>query len=72
MAIFNCEWFTQVKDQDYDTPPILSAAVAEDCAWNILGEQTGKSAVPVTNKDGSFLYIVRKEQIIPSLSAHWG
>ena len=55
--------YTQVKDLDYDTPPILSAAVTEERAWNILREQEGISAVPVANEDGSLYGMLSREDV---------
>lgn len=55
--------YTQVKDLDFDTPPILSAAVTEDRAWNILREQKGISAVPVANEDGTLYGMLSREDV---------
>ena len=55
--------YTQVKDLDYDTPPILSAAVTEERAWNILREQKGISAVPVANEDGTLYGMLSREDV---------
>ena len=45
--------FTQVRDLEFDTPPLLSAAVTVGTAWNILQEEKNISAVPITNEDGT-------------------
>ena len=55
--------YTQVKDLDYDMPPILSAAVTEDRAWNILREQKGIAAVPVVNEDGTLFGMLSREDV---------
>ena len=55
--------YTQVKDLDYDAPPILSAAVTEERAWNILREQKGISAVPVANEDGTLFGMLSREDV---------
>ena len=45
--------FTQVRDLDYDTPPVLSAAVTVGRAWKNLQSQKNISAIPVINEDGT-------------------
>ena len=54
---------TQVKDLDYDTPPVLSAAVTEDRAWKVLQEQKNISAVPVANEDGTLYGMLSREDV---------
>ena len=46
---------TQVRDLDYDRPPLLGAAVPVSHAWEILRENENLSAIPVTD-DGGHLY----------------
>ncbi len=55
--------YTQVKDLDYDTPPVLSAAVTEDRAWKVLQEQKNISAVPVANEDGTLYGMLSREDV---------
>lgn len=55
--------YTQVKDLDYDMPPMLSPAVTEDRAWNILREQKVVSAVPVVNDDGTLFGMLSREDV---------
>ena len=43
---------TQVKDMDYDHPPILSGAVTVHRAWDILSEERASSALPITDEEG--------------------
>ena len=43
--IFNL--YTQIRDLDYDKPPVLSVAVTVGRAWAVLEEHTGVSSVPV-------------------------
>ena len=43
---------TQVRDIDYDEPPVISASVPVSHAWEILHEDPNLSAVPVTREDG--------------------
>ena len=55
--------FTQVRDLDFDTPPLLSAAVTVGTAWNLLLEQKGISAVPVANEDGTLYGMLSRENV---------
>ncbi len=43
---------TQVRDLDFDTPPILSGGVTVSRAWSMLQQADGIAAVPVANDDG--------------------
>ena len=43
---------TQVRDLDYDRPPLLGAAVPVSHAWEILRENENLSAIPVTDEGG--------------------
>ena len=45
--------YTQVRDLDFDKPPILSAAVTLGRAWQLLSDDKKSSALPVANEDGS-------------------
>ena len=54
---------TQVRDLDFDTPPLLSAAVTMDRGWQTLQEQKNISAVPVTNEDGTLYGMLSRENI---------
>ena len=55
--------YTQVKDLDYDKPPVLSAAVTVDRGWNKLGEQKNTTAVPVANEDGTLFGMLSREDV---------
>ncbi len=55
--------YTQVRDLDFDTPPLLSAAVTVGTAWNILLEQKNISAVPVANEDGTLYGMLSRENV---------
>ena len=55
--------YTQVKDLEFDTPPILSAAVTVGRAWNRLQEQKNISAVPVANEDGTLYGMLSREDV---------
>ena len=54
---------TQVRDLDFDTPPVLSAAVTEGRAWKVLQEQKNISAVPVANEDGTLYGMLSREDV---------
>ena len=54
---------TQVKDLEFDTPPILSTAVTEDRAWRVLQAQHNISAVPVANEDGTLYGMLSRENV---------
>ena len=55
--------FTQVRDLDFDTPPLLSAAVTVGRGWEILQDQKNISAVPVTNEDGTLYGMLSRENV---------
>lgn len=44
---------TQIRDIDFDRPPLLNKQVPVHHAWEILQESDGLSAIPVTNADGT-------------------
>ena len=41
--------FTQIRDLEFDTPPLLSAAVTVGRGWKALQKQKNITAIPVTN-----------------------
>ena len=55
--------FTQVRDLDYDTPPLLGAAVTVGRGWKILQKQKNISAVPVANDDGTLYGMLSRENV---------
>ena len=55
--------FTQVKDLDFDTPPVLGAAVTIGRAWKRLKEQKNISAMPVANDDGTLYGMLSREDV---------
>lgn len=55
--------YTQVRDLDYYIPPILSAAVTEGRAWKYLLDETGSSALPVSNEDGTLYGMLSREDV---------
>ena len=55
--------YTQVRDLDFDTPPVLSARVTEDRAWQILLEHSKISALPVAKEDGTLYGMLSRENV---------
>ena len=55
--------YTQVKDLDFDRPPLLGAAVTVGRAWNALTELKNITAVPVTNDDGTLYGMLAREDV---------
>ena len=49
---------TQVRDIEFDRPPTLSSGVAVSRAWDVLRENVGLSAVPVTDEHGGLFGMV--------------
>ena len=55
--------YTQVRDLDFDTPPVLGSAVTVDHGWSILQEQKNLTAVPVANEDGTLYGMLSQEDV---------
>ena len=55
--------FTQVKDLEFDKPPILSGAVTVDRAWTALQERKELRAIPIANDDGTLFGMLSREDI---------
>ena len=55
--------FTQVKDLDFDTPPILSKAVTVGRGWAALQEAENTASVPVANEDGTLYGMLSREDV---------
>ncbi len=55
--------YTQVRDLDFDTPPVLSAAVTAGRAWAVLKEDRNIAALPVANEDGTLCGMLTREDI---------
>ncbi len=55
--------YTQVRDLDFDTPPILSAAVTVDRAWKVFQERKELRAIPIANEDGTLYGKMSREDI---------
>jgi len=55
--------YTQVRDLEFDKPPILSGAVTVDRAWNVLQEKKELRAIPIANDDGTLFGMLSREDI---------
>ena len=55
--------FTQVRDLDFDVPPVLSAAVTVGRAWSQMQPQKNISALPVANEDGTLYGILSRDDV---------
>ena len=55
--------FTQVRDLDFDKPPVFSAAVTMQRAWGQLEQKDTVSAIPVANDDGTLYGMLSREDI---------
>ena len=55
--------YTQVKDLEYETPPVLSAGVTVGRAWTTLQSQKNVSSVAVANEDGSLYGILSWDDV---------
>ena len=55
--------YTQVRDLDFDTPPLLSAAVTVGRGWKVLQQQKHLSSVPVANEDGTLYGLLSRENV---------
>lgn len=55
--------YTQVRDLDFDTPPVLSTAVTVARAWSLLQGNPGVSALPVANDSGRLFGMLSREDI---------
>ncbi len=54
---------TQVRDLEFDTPPLLSTAVTVGRGWKVLQKQKNISAVPVANEDGTLYGMLSRENV---------
>jgi len=54
---------TQIRDLDFDTPPVLSPAVTVGRAWKILQEHKNISALPVAKEDGTLYGMLSRENV---------
>lgn len=54
---------TQVRDLDYDTPPILNQALTINAAWQSFKENPNLSSLPVTDAEGHLTGIITRGDI---------
>ena len=55
--------YNQVRDLDFDTPPILNTGVSVGMAWNELQEYPTIAAVPVAREDGRLYGILSRTDV---------
>ena len=55
--------FTQVRDLDFDTPPILDTGVTVSRAWNEFQKYPNIAALPVAREDGTLYGILSRTDI---------
>ena len=55
--------YTQVRDLEFDTPPVMSAEVTVGRAWMALQSQKELSCVPVANEDGTLFGLLAREDV---------
>ncbi len=56
------DMYTQVRDLDFDRPPVLGSAVTVGRAWDIIQEENC-SAVPVAKEDGTLYGMLSREDV---------
>lgn len=54
---------TQIRDLDFDKPPILSTAVTMGRVWEELGRHNGINAIPIANEDGTLFGILSRTDV---------
>ena len=54
---------TQIKDLEFDRPPVLSATVTVERAWELLQEDKMQAAIPVANEDSTLFGMLSREDI---------
>jgi manganese-dependent inorganic pyrophosphatase len=54
---------TQVKDLEFDQPPVFSTAVTMGRAWKMLGQLTNINAIPVANEDGTLYGMLSRTDV---------
>lgn len=55
--------YTQVRDLDFDTPPVLSKGVTVGRAWDELQKHPNITSVPVAREDGTLYGILSRTDI---------
>ena len=54
---------TQIKDLEFDKPPVFSTAVTMGRAWEVLEQLTNINAIPVANEDGTLYGMLSRTDI---------
>ena len=54
--------FTQIRDLEFDKPPVFSTAVTMDRAWAVLDSQKAQ-AIPVANDDGTLYGMLSRDDV---------
>ena len=57
---------TQVKDIDFDRPPLLGTRVPVSYAWEVLESKTDNHAAPIIREDGSLYGLITASSIANS------
>ena len=55
--------YTQIRDLEYETPPVLSSAVTVSRAWRTLRKNMELPGVPVLKEDGGLLGLLTPEDV---------
>ena len=55
--------YTQVRDLDFDRPPVLNTGVTVERAWEEMQDHAGISAIPVARADGTLYGILSRTDI---------
>ena len=55
--------YTQVRDLEFDTPPVLSAAVTVGLAWDELQKHPNLAALPVAKEDGTLYGVLSRSDV---------
>lgn len=54
---------TQVRDLEYDTPPVLSGDLTVSAAWDVFEKDAALSALPINDENGLLLGMVTRGDI---------
>ena len=54
---------TQIKDLEFDKPPVFSTAVTMGRAWEVLEQLTNINAIPVANEDGTLYGMLSRTDV---------
>ena len=55
--------YNQIRDLDFDTPPVLSAAVTVGRAWDEMRQHENIASVPVAKEDGTLFGVLSRTDI---------